>query len=836
MIRRLEQYLAARQSTLLTLALLPLIGLALWLLLVPDRSRMSHTMDLAFLAMKPAAEYALVSGEQKYLEETARVLERIPGIRGLELRDAGGLRIYRSPGASLRPGIVYLTQRMELAGRVAEVGLYLDPYRLDPVRTGTGLAIGGLSVLALITLHLGARGRQEGRMRAARALSSFARHDHDDFPEIEIDDPALRLVRDALVDLKGRMNALHEQYGQERDKALAELYARIDEIDQKNRELEHQRLQAEEANREKSIFLANISHELRTPLNAIMGVTDHLMKSSEHRREIELIHNASRHLLSLIDQILLANRALATHTELHWHDVHELVREVLEVLEQNAFDKNLWLIYDPSPRIGELETDEMRFRQILTNLLSNAIKFTLKGGVSLRTRLTDEALDLQIIDTGPGIPERELVHLMQPFSRRNHESREGFGLGLYITQSLCDTLGYELRYERDTGGGSIFHVLIPRRHAGILEDSTPDPWAPCAEIVCDTRYRIFNLPHEHQVSLLSEIASAPEGACVLLEHPDSLQHPWPQTLDASTVTVYTPFLQEAHARLGEEAFAIHHITERFRSSDERPTSPSARLPGQDGHHLNLPMPSGSPWSGLCTVLADDNPTNLEVLNLLLEDEGMQLFPLSGAESLVEQVVGKGADLVLVDGHMPDMDPVAIGRRLRVVSPLTRIVFVSADVFLDSRIPTEVKDGFLTKPVSGESLRQVLARNIAACFEPGNISNITSYHSKTVRRIFQLSMDDLAATLDILEHPERLNGHEFHELAHRLNGTGKYCGGTRLIELCIHLETLYQEGEELEASAIVSSARILAREIRRLIRRIEDELHQLDQLESGSDAD
>ncbi len=836
MIRRLEQRLASRQATLLTLALLPLIGLALWLLLVPDRSRMQQTMDMAFLAIKPAAEYALVSGEQKYLDETARVLARIPGIRGIELRDEAGLRIYRSPGARLRPGVRYLARRMEIAGRTADAGLYLDPIRLDPVRAFTGLAIGLLALFALIVLHLGSRAKREARLGAARALATVARNDRDDYPEIEIDDPALRLVRDALVDLKGRMNALHGQYARERDEALAELYARIEEIDQKNRDLEQQRLQAEEANREKSIFLANISHELRTPLNAIMGVTEHLMKSGEHRHEIELVHNSSRHLLSLIDQILLANRALATHTELHRHAVHGLVREALEVLEQSAFEKNLWLVYDPAVEVDWLETDEMRFRQIVTNLLSNAIKFTLKGGVTLRTRLTDTALDLQIVDTGPGIPERELVHLMQPFSRRNHESREGFGLGLYITQSLCDTLGYELRYERDTSGGSIFHVLIPRRHVDSAGKGASDPWAPCTGIVCDTRYRIFNLPHDHEVGLLAE-ASAPNGTtCVLVEHPDSLQHPWPPALDAASVTVYTPFLQEAHSRLGDCALAIRHITELFDHAGNTETVHSAQAASGEGADLNLPLPAGRPWSGLCAVLADDNPTNLEVLNLLLQDEDMQLFPLSEAESLVERAVEEGADLVLVDGHMPEMDPVALGKQLRAASPLTRIVFVSADVFLDARIPAELKDGFLAKPVSGDSLRQVLTRNVAASFEPGNISNITSYHSKTVRRIFQLSMDDLSAALDILAHPERMNGEEFHELAHRLNGTGKYCGGTRLIELCIGIETLYQEGQTLDEAAIGASARIIAREIRRLMRRIGDELRQLAQLEGETGAD
>ena len=256
---------------------------------------------------------------------------------------------------------------------------------------------------------------------------------------------------------------------------------------------------AEAASQAKSLFLATMSHELRTPLNAILGYTQILQLEAEQRRqagilpELGRIQLAGRHLLGLISNVLDFSKIEQGKLELAWTEIEvaTLAREVTAILEPLARQNgNQWRLECP-PDLGTLRTDPVKLRQILFNLLSNAVKFTENGTVTLKIERhagnlpghggTGAELTLKVIDTGIGIHPRDRDKLFQPFGQIDPggQSRfDGTGLGLVVSQELCQAMGGEIRVESTPGKGSAFTVHLPIHDpASEQNDSTPEPTA-----------------------------------------------------------------------------------------------------------------------------------------------------------------------------------------------------------------------------------------------------------------------------------------------------------------------------------------------------------------------
>ncbi len=236
--------------------------------------------------------------------------------------------------------------------------------------------------------------------------------------------------------------------------------------------LEAARSAAEAANRAKSAFLANMSHELRTPMNAIIGYSEILMEDADDDAMVDLqkIHGAGRHLLSLIDDVLDLAKIQAGKMELVVEDIaipamiEELASKVQPLVERN--DNRLEVELDPS--LKRMRADPAKVRQSLFNLLSNAAKFTHEGTIRL-TGQREEVdgvgwLRVSIADEGIGIPAGKLDHVFDEFSQADDStSRQygGTGLGLPITRRLCEMMGGELGVESREGEGSTFTIRIP---------------------------------------------------------------------------------------------------------------------------------------------------------------------------------------------------------------------------------------------------------------------------------------------------------------------------------------------------------------------------------------
>lgn len=239
------------------------------------------------------------------------------------------------------------------------------------------------------------------------------------------------------------------------------------------RNLEEARKEADRANEAKTVFLSSMSHELRTPLNSVLGFAQLLMEDDgnltfeERKSYTDKIFRSSRHLLRLISDILDLARIESGRIDLSLEIIEpfSIAENVLELMQPMADRYNV-AIGASGPDIPVyIETDSTRYQQIMLNLVSNAIKYNVpEGAVSISVTLEGDSVHLSIADTGPGIPDDQLVNLFEPFNRLGAEtsSIDGTGIGLTITRLLTEQMNGQMTFSTEVGKGTVFTVTFPR--------------------------------------------------------------------------------------------------------------------------------------------------------------------------------------------------------------------------------------------------------------------------------------------------------------------------------------------------------------------------------------
>ncbi len=245
---------------------------------------------------------------------------------------------------------------------------------------------------------------------------------------------------------------------------------------------------AEETSRTKSRFLASMSHELRTPLNSVIGFANILLKNKAgtlgptELNFLDRIQANGRHLLALINEILDLSKIEARKVELHLGPValDLLVRETVAQQESLVRDKPVHLLAEVPEHVEPVISDAEKLRQVLINLIGNALKFTERGSVTVRLvtePVSRQPVCLEVIDTGIGIPPEKLGVIFEAFQQAEAGTARkygGTGLGLTISQALCQLMDYRIEVASELGRGSTFRIrLVPHAMA-----ATPEPLGP----------------------------------------------------------------------------------------------------------------------------------------------------------------------------------------------------------------------------------------------------------------------------------------------------------------------------------------------------------------------
>ncbi len=508
------------------------------------------------------------------------------------------------------------------------------------------------------------------------------------------------------------------------------------------RKLSRARLQAEEANQAKSLFLAAISHELRTPLNAIFGSLSLLEGTpldEEQHSLFDAMRSGTRALLSLIGSVLDFSRAEAglmpvQHEPL---DLAGLVAEIRNLVAIQARLKSLQL----RVHVGEdvplrILGDRKHLFEILLNFAANAVKFTEAGSVCLSVeRLAPVAssqsprLRFEVSDTGIGIALDAQQRIFEVFSQADASILDRFGgtgLGLAISQQLVTLMQGEIGVESQPGQGSRFWFTLKLEAAppevALPDEATghvPSPAPRAGMLLCDDPAQIgaiedqlrrggFTIRHVAgpQDALGSSAARPGEemlfihrrnpgddllADCALLDRLDP-QAAMPRILLSHANGTILPramlkqnFITTLTLPASDKALAQawHLASAMTARPGTRPAHgmPGAALPGE-----GLP---GDGVSGgirgaqrqLQILVADDNEINRRVVGKILERSGHQVCLVEDGNQALDLMEAQPFDIVLMDINMPRMNGMEATRLFRLggpASPHLPIVALTAD--------------------------------------------------------------------------------------------------------------------------------------------------------------
>jgi len=256
------------------------------------------------------------------------------------------------------------------------------------------------------------------------------------------------------------------------DKVLVAVVRDFSERKKYEEDLIIARLKAEENDRLKSAFLANISHEIRTPMNGILGFAELLklpdLTGEQMLNYIQIIEKSGERMLNIISDLMSISKVESGVMSISWNEVNieEQIDFLFNFFKPETDKKKLQLIctkpLDTDPTI--INTDKEKLLGILVNLIKNSIKFCHQGKIEFGYIISGKCILFFVTDTGIGISKEKIQTIFDRFIRGDHEMSalyEGAGLGLSIAKAYVDLLGGKIWAESGEGIGSQFYFTLP---------------------------------------------------------------------------------------------------------------------------------------------------------------------------------------------------------------------------------------------------------------------------------------------------------------------------------------------------------------------------------------
>ena len=246
-------------------------------------------------------------------------------------------------------------------------------------------------------------------------------------------------------------------------------------------ELEKAKQRAEELLEAKEKLMLTITHDIKAPVGSIIGYAELLGNITTGERQQFYLHNmqgSANHLLQLVNSLLDNHRLDADKMDCQHvpFNVKELFDGIINSCQPVAVGKGIKLNSSCDSRLDNIfKGDPLRIRQIIENLTGNALKFTTEGSVTVTATFKDENLYIVVADTGCGIAPDDMGRVFKEFTRLNNaQGKEGFGLGLAITNKLTHLLGGEIDVKSELGVGTTFEVRLPLESAEVSLNSAND--------------------------------------------------------------------------------------------------------------------------------------------------------------------------------------------------------------------------------------------------------------------------------------------------------------------------------------------------------------------------
>jgi two-component system sensor histidine kinase RpfC len=509
------------------------------------------------------------------------------------------------------------------------------------------------------------------------------------------------------------------------------------------RNLNKARLEAEQASKAKSLFLASVSHELRTPLNAVIGMSDLLRDSrldAEQNDMVNTISGSARSLLSLIEGILDFSRIEAGRTPIESidFDLHQTLTTVKNMVEAQARAKGLQLGLHVTPRTPyRLHGDGRHLQEILINLVSNAVKFTNEGRVVLSADLLsaedgESRIRFQVSDTGIGISPEATSRVFDLFTQADETILNRFGgtgLGLAICRQLAEALGGSIGVESVEGRGSTFWLELgfeeqaaetPSRLEGLravalsadptLAGSIKAAWEKLGVTVAVVRNEA-----EAENALAAEHAG--EGRTLLLVD-EGLAG-----CDAVTQRLVRETGSKVSAALIRHAGAGQPLQEERKAIFCAALAHEPQWPeifavanlavglARRGGAISDAVVQGHRRS-LAVLVAEDNSVNQKVVTKILERAGHRVSIVENGEEAVDLMLAQTFDVVLMDINMPVMNGIEATKLYRFAAlgrERVPIVALTADATPEARARCEAAgmDDCVTKPIEVAELFRII---------------------------------------------------------------------------------------------------------------------------------
>jgi two-component system sensor histidine kinase RpfC len=637
---------------------------------------------------------------------------------------------------------------------------------------------------------------------------------------------------------------------------------------------------AEAANQAKRRFISVVSHEMRTPLNAIIGMAD-LMRDTTLTREqadmLQTLRSSSQVMLGLVEDVLdfskiEAGKLVLERTDF---DLHALVNSTSRILQAQAQAKGVEFVVSIMPEVPPaVRGDAHHLRQVLINLAGNAVKFTERGSVTVHVSMQEETessvrVKFSVRDTGIGIPPEAQQRIFESFTQADQSTTRRFGgtgLGTTIAKQLVELMGGRIGLESAVGLGSTFWFEISM-------DKQP----------------------ERALAGAGELAGA---RMLLVGFPDARAQPIVQALEAwGAVAVRAATLEEGGDRIVADialAKPYHsallysergepQLARRFRRVAPDPAPPCVlaapreadvqrfdALSGGFGAVLELPFDKRQLFhvlhaiaSGeelregvvrlqdyarrdqggrrLSVLVADDNPTNREVLGKILERAGHAVTLVADGDLALDALEAGHFDIVLLDRNMPGLSGL---ETLQAIRLMTRgrerlpVVMLSADVTLEGKKECleAGADSFIPKPVEAlrllDELRtltagkgkeaeraapaaavQVAAQAITTAASSADVANEETLGHLAelgstpdfLERLVGVFVSDSQTLLAKMEASVAArNFGEFRAHLHAMKGSAASIGTERLTRLCAALGKYSDAELRLQAAGVMRS--------------------------------